>query len=49
MMVCIYNPCRLCNGCMVCLEEQPDPEDERDRRIDAAYDKEENRCMKSHC
>lgn len=36
-LVCILNPCRLCDGCMACQEASP--EDEYNRRIDAAYDK----------
>ena len=40
-LVCSLIPARLCDGCMECREEQPDPQGEYNRRIDAAYDKEE--------
>jgi hypothetical protein len=38
-LVCCLNPARLCDGCMECMEEQPDQDEEYNRRIDAAYDK----------
>jgi hypothetical protein len=40
-LVCVLNPCRLCNGCMVCQEPQPEPEEERGAAIDRAYEREE--------
>ena len=34
---CIYGG--ECNGCMACEEPQADPQEDYNRRIDAAYDK----------
>ena len=39
-LVCSLNPARLCDGCMACEEPQADPQEEYERRIDAAYDRE---------
>lgn len=44
-LVCSLNPARLCNGCMDCMEPQEDAQEDAqedyNRRVDAAYDKEE--------
>ena len=41
-LVCSLSPDRLCNGCMECEEPQPDPQEDYNRRIDAAYDRVRN-------
>lgn len=46
-LVCSLNPCRLCEGCMVCQEPQDDVKEEYNRRVDAAYDKEEDYMQRS--
>ena len=38
--VSYYHTFRLCDGCMECEEEQPDPQEKDERLIDAEYDRE---------
>lgn len=38
-MVCCLTFSKLCTGCMACQEPEPDPQEEYNRRVDAAYDK----------